>query len=122
MIDIEMELPEFAKAVNFCISQKKTKPAILLCPLMAFNLTENELLGSAMKFCSLNNVTVHCVGSGEKDYAYLDATKYSVFEVGELGAKLRILCSQHKSVLLKAKETHDIKDVVTFVREPNNLN
>ena len=134
MINVEMVLPDFARMVNFCINQNRTKPKVLFSAEMAFSESENKLLGSAIKFCSLNNVTVHCIGNGAKKTTYLDGTDYSVYDVEELGKKVRSLCSKHESVILKAKywricETcgeflddldEEGNEVVTFVRDPMN--
>lgn len=133
MINIEMVLPEFSRMVHFCTQENKTKPRVIFCE-EAFNDEENELLGSALKYCSLKHISVSIIGneSAETD-AEVDATQYSIFDVAELGKKVKKLAKKHKAVLLESEyfricencgitieEMNKSRDAVTFTREAKN--
>jgi hypothetical protein len=137
MKNIEMLLPEFAKMVHYCVKENKTKPKVIFCH-DAFDDSEIELLGSALKYCSLRHINVIVIGSndetGEPD-TEVDATDYDISEIKELGKKVKKLAYKHKSVKLFSdyfricencgitiEEIEDNNKAVTFTRQSKNQN
>ena len=78
MYNIEMLLPEFAKMVHHCTKEDKTKPTAIFCH-EAFDDSEIELMGSALKYCSLRHVSVVVIGNEDAETdADVDATDYEI--------------------------------------------
>jgi hypothetical protein len=131
MKNIEMLLPEFAKMVHHCTKEDKTKPTAIFSHY-AFDDSEIELMGSALKYCSLRHISVIVVGNVDAETdADVDATEFDITEIKELGKKVKKLAYKHKSVRLISEyfricdncgitigEMEESRNAVTFTREP----
>lgn len=89
MVNIDFILPEFALMVNEICKKEKSRPRVIFSH-KAFEKDELQLLGSAIKYCSLKNVSVVVGGSNGNGLNYeLDSELYSVNEVELIGEAIK---------------------------------
>lgn len=98
MKNIDVLLPEFAKMVYKCSLEGKNKPRVLFSH-WAFNDEEHDLMGSAIKYCSLQHISIIVVGeTNGKEEVEINVEDYGIGDVESLGKKVKTLAKKHKAV------------------------
>jgi hypothetical protein len=89
MINIDFILPEFALMLNEICKKEKTRPRVIFSH-KAFEKDELQLLGSAVKYALLKNVSVWVGGNKPNGKHYdLDSELYSVNQVELIGEAIK---------------------------------
>lgn len=108
MLNIEVLLPEFSKAVSKCYEMDRTK---LLISELAFHESEAELFGSAIKYCcNYRKVPMDVVGRDINltSETTIDPSEYTYDNVESLGKKVKELARNHQVVHLIPSDISDL--------------
>lgn len=106
MLNIEVLLPEFSKAVSNCFENKAT----LVLSEIAFGESEADLFGSAIKYCcNYRKVPMVVVGNiNLTAETTIDPNQYDYDSVESLGKKVKELAKTHQSVNLTPSDVIDL--------------
>lgn len=114
MINIEMELPEFAKGVHRSLSDKSIPQ--MTFSHAAFSENEYELLGSAVKYCWYKRINVIVLGevSNELNIESLrnrlengteieiEGVEYGIKDLKKLGKRIKDLAKEYTKIYILA--------------------
>lgn len=105
MINVELKLPEFSKMVD-TVSTKKDIDKVILSHL-AFNETEYELFGSAIKYCcDFRKVNMIVVGEPKNNKSIsVNTEEFEYGDVISLGKKVKELAKKYYEVIIPAQSS-----------------
>jgi hypothetical protein len=109
MINIEINLPDFARMIyNYC---KEKKAEAILMHHSAFSEDEYDLFGSAVKFAAIKgcNLLIICDVDKKDGEQVVNHNDFSVNDTEQLGRTIKELCLNGKDCFIGSQKDYNCK-------------